>query len=477
MNHLINARHQEKSAMKRFLSVVLLFVLPAAYTASAGGPAVEPNWESIDRRPTPDWFQDSKFGIFIHWGVYSVPSFAPTEGVSVYARYAEWYWNRLANPQQEGHDAFKAFHDRVFGPQFQYPDFAGQFKAEMFNPEAWADVFKRSGARYIVLTGKHHDGFCLWPSAQSWNWNAVDVGPHRDLAGDLSKAVRSRGIHMGFYYSLYEWFNPLYHADVDRYVAEHMIPQIKDLVLRYEPDLLFTDGEWDHPSERWRAPEFLAWLFNESPVRDRVAVNDRWGKETRGVHGGYFTTEYGLVHDKAASAETRPHPWEECRGIGNSFGYNRAETLKDYSSPTRLIHLLIDCVSRGGNLLLDIGPTADGRIPVIMEERLLQMGEWLELNGEAIYGTRPWKAFSDSDSIRYTAKGDTVYAICLKRPGTRLVLNAPKPDKQTSVVLSSTGAALKWKTADGGMQIEIPAATLLELAPSPATVIRLVHVR
>jgi len=463
--------------MKRVLFAVLLIVLPAACKVFAEVPAVEPNWASIDRRPTPDWFQDSKFGIFIHWGVYSVPSFAPTDSVSVYARYAEWYWNRLVNPRQEGHDAFKAFHDRVFGPQFKYPDFAGQFKAEMFNPEAWADVFKRSGARYIVLTSKHHDGFCLWPSAQSWNWNAVDVGPHRDLAGDLTKAVRSRGIHMGFYYSLYEWFNPLYLADVDRYVAEHMVPQMKDLVLRYEPDLFWTDGEWDHPSERWRATEFLAWLFNESPVRDRVAVNDRWGKETRGVHGGYFTTEYGLVHDKAAAAETSPHPWEECRGIGNSFGYNRAETLKDYSSPTQLIHLLIDVVSRGGNLLLDIGPTPDGRLPVIMEERLLQMGEWLELNGEAIYGTHPWKASSDSDVVRYTAKGDTVYAICLQRPGLRLVLNAPKPTKQTSVVLRSTGTVLKWKSVDGKMQIEIPAAALLELPPSAATVIQLVHVQ
>jgi alpha-L-fucosidase len=465
--------------MKRMIAAALLAVLAAAPSVPgpAGGSAVEPNWESIDRRPTPDWFQDSKFGIFIHWGVYSVPSFAPTEGVGVYARYAEWYWNRLTLPEQEGHDAFKAFHDRVYGPGFKYPDFAGQFKAELFDPEAWADVFKRSGARYIVLTSKHHDGFCLWPSAQSWNWNAVDVGPHRDLAGDLTRAVRSRGIRMGFYYSLYEWFNPLYRADVDRYVSDHMLPQIKDLVLRYEPDLVWTDGEWDHTSERWRAPEFLAWLFNDSPVRDKVAVNDRWGKETRGLHGGFYTTEYGLVHDKAAAAETSPHAWEECRGIGNSFGYNRAETLKDYADPARLIRLLVDCVSRGGNLLLDIGPTADGRIPVIMEERLLQMGEWLEMNGAAIYGTRPWRVFSDSEGVRYTARGDTVFAICLERPESRLILNAPRPDKQTSAVLHATGEALKWKAEGSGMRIEIPQAALTAMPPSAAVVIRLVHVK
>jgi alpha-L-fucosidase len=127
---------------------------------------------------------------------------------------------------------------------------------------------------------------------------------------------------MGFYYSLYEWFNPLYHKDVDAYVDQHMMPQMKDLVNRYEPDIVWTDGEWDHPSETWRSTEFLAWLYNESPVKERVAVNDRWGKESRGAQGGYYTTEYDLVHDGEGIANP-DHPWEECRGIGSSFGYYR----------------------------------------------------------------------------------------------------------------------------------------------------------
>jgi alpha-L-fucosidase len=303
----------------------LALILVCAGAAPAPAQArVEPVWASIDARPTPGWFEDAKLGIFIHWGVYSVPSFAPRSEVGIYARYSEWYWKRLTTPDMEGHAQFKAFHDRVYGPATRYQDFAPRWKAELYEPAQWAELFERAGARYVVLTSKHHDGFCLWPSAQSWNWNAADVGPHRDVAGDLVTAVRARGLKMGFYYSLYEWSNPLYLQDVDRYVDTHMLPQMKDLVTRYEPDVFWTDGEWDHPSSTWRSEEFLAWLFNESKVGKTVAVNDRWGKETRSRHGGYYTTEYGLVHDQDASAEVIPHPWEECRGIGHSFGYNRA---------------------------------------------------------------------------------------------------------------------------------------------------------
>jgi len=283
----------------------------------------------------------------------------------------------------------------------------------------------------------------------------VDVGPHRDVAGDLVEAVRAEGLKMGFYYSLYEWMSPLYLSDVDRYVETHMLPQMKDLVTRYEPDILWTDGEWDHPSERWRAPEFLAWLFNESPVGATVAVNDRWGKETRGKHGGYYTTEYGLVHADEA-AEVIPHPWEECRGIGYSFGYNRAETLADYSTPKELITLLVDTVARGGNLLLDIGPTADGRIPVIMEERLLQMGEWLETNGEAIYGTRKWRENAEGDTVRYTAKGGVVYATVLGWPGKTVTLKTPESSGATKVELLGSDEKVRFERPGGGLRITMP---------------------
>ena len=439
--------------MKRS-ALVTLAVLAACGALAAE--RVEPKWESIDRRPTPAWFEDAKLGIFIHWGVYSVPSFAPRTEVSTYARYSEWYWKRLATPDMEGHKEFKAFHDRIYGAETRYQDFAPQWKAEMYDPAQWADLFARAGAKYVVLTSKHHDGFCLWPSRESWNWNAVDVGPHRDVAGDLVKAVRAQGLKMGFYYSLYEWFNPLYHENVGRYVDAHMLPQMKDLVTRYEPDLLFGDGEWDHPSATWKAEEFLAWLFNESKAGATVAVNDRWGKETRAKHGGYYTTEYGLIHDKDASADVIPHPWEECRGIGHSFGYNRAERVADYASPHKLVALLVDTVSRGGNLNLDIGPAADGRIPVIMEERLLQLGEFLKTNGEAIYGTRKWRVPSEGETVRYTAKGDSVYAIVLGWPGRRVRFKAPTATGATKVTLLGSPAPLRFSRAGGGLRIEMP---------------------
>jgi alpha-L-fucosidase len=383
----------------------------------------QPTWESIDKRPVPAWFTDAKFGIFIHWGLYSVPSWAPTDkSLHVYSKYAEWYWYRFQNDTSAVGKAFRNYHNTTYGEQFKYQDFANLFKAELFKPDQWADLFAASGAKYVVLTSKHHEGFTLWPSRESWNWNSVDVGPHRDLAGDLIHAVKAKGLRMGYYYSLYEWFSPLYKTDVNRYVNEHMLPQMKDLVNRYQPDIFWTDGEWDHLSSVWKSTEFLAWLYNESPVKEQVVVNDRWGKETRSKHGGIYTTEYDLVHDANASAQEITRPWEECRGIGSSFGLNRAETLDDYSTSEQLIHVLIDKVARGGNLLLDIGPAADGTIPVIMQQRLLDMGQWLKVNGEAIYGTTSWKQAPKKENVFFTKKGHAIYVLCTKFPTKEIVV-------------------------------------------------------
>lgn len=407
----------------------------AALPAPTSMNRYEPNWESIDSRAVPTWFEDAKFGIFIHWGVFSVPAYSPTarDGVAVYDRYAEWYWRKLTDPKGKTYPFFQAFHEKNYGKDFKYQDFANAFKAELFKPDEWADIFKQSGAKYVVLTSKHHEGFTLWPSAQAWNWNAVDVGPHRDLAGDLIKAVRAKDLRMGYYYSLYEWFNPLYRQDVNRYVDEHMMPQMKDLVTRYKPDVFWTDGEWDHPSETWKSTEFLAWLFNDSPVKNDVVVNDRWGKETRSKHGGIYTTEYDLVHDENTLGKKIEHPWEECRGIGGSFGYNRNENLEDYSTSKQLIDMLIDKVARGGNLLLNIGPTADGRIPVVMQQRLHDIGTWLATNGDAIYGTRAWAAapaIGKDTKVFYTQKGKDLYAICTEWPAASLtVAGVGKPAK------------------------------------------------
>ena len=366
----------------------------------------EPNWKSLNTRGIPAWFSQAKFGIFIHWGVYSVPSYAPVITNSGDS-YAEWYWYRL----KESNKYFVAFHDKNYGKNFSYPQFESQFTASMFDPQKWADLFKRSGAKYVVLTSKHHEGYCLWNSKEAdrdWKrpWNAVTGTPHRDLLGDLTKAVRAEGLRMGYYYSLYEWFNPLWLTDTARYVTEHMIPQFKDLVTKYHPSLIFADGEWALPDSLWHSQQLLAWLFNDSIENKDVVVNDRWGSNTRGKNHGctYSTSEYG-------SGMNAGVVWEENRGIGHSYGYNRNEQLTDYKSGHDLILMLVDVVSRGGNLLLDIGPTADGRIPVIMQERLTQIGKWLSTNGAAIYGTQAWThARQWSEGLRAVQKQNSFMA-------------------------------------------------------------------
>jgi len=464
----------------------------AAAVTSVARKRYEPTWESLDTRPTPAWFAKAKFGIFIHWGVYSVPAWGPK------VQYAEWYWRRaFTDDQKLQNNAWGAYHKRVYGEDFPYKDFAPMFTCELFDPDQWADIFYRSGAKYVVLTSKHHEGFCLWPSAEAsrtWGrpWNAVEIGPKRDLLGDLTAAVRRRGLKMGYYYSLYEWFNPLWLDKSKRgqYVTEHMLPQLKDLVTRYQPDIVWTDGEWDMPAENWHSTEFLAWLFNESPVRDTVAINDRWGKGCRHKHGGYYTTEYG------AGLADASHPWEECRGMGHSFGYNRNESIDDYKSARELLLVLIDLTSRGGCLLLDIGPTGDGRIPVIMQQRLIEMGDWLAVNGEAIYETVPWRrdcqwsegkrpqqeykeykakynvldvvgaASKNGRAVKqafFTSKPGMVYAILPAWPGKRFLLRDVTPAEDVTVRLLGRPGTLPWKRSPDGMMIDLSNVKVREL--------------
>jgi alpha-L-fucosidase len=454
----------------------------ALITFVAMAQTYQPAWKSLNTRKMPEWFHQDKFGIFIHWGIYAVPAYAPVIPNSGYS-YAEWYWHRLHEKQKD----FVAFHQKKYGPQFQYPEFEKSFKAELFDPAQWADVFKNSGARYVVLTSKHHEGYSLWNSAEAdrtWGrpWNAVTGTPKRDLLGDLTNAVRAAGLKMGYYYSLYEWFNPLWLSDKKRYVAEHMTPQFKDLVTRYKPSIIFSDGEWDLTDTAWQSEALLAWLFNESPVKDEVVVNDRWGSNTRGKNTGatYTTSEYGSGMDASVI-------WEESQGIGHSYGYNRMEKLEDYKTGNQLILMLMDIVARGGNLLLDIGPTADGRIPVIMQQRLSDIGDWLKRNGEAVYGTTAWKqpyqwspgkkreqkgaSFMAGYSISNLVKpaGDTSYIECLfTQKGKDLYCTLPayrpqltlrnfKPKAGAAAFLLDTKKTLRYKQQGADCVIDLSA--------------------
>lgn len=451
----------------------------------------EPNWESLDQRPVPAWFEDAKFGIFIHWGVYSVPAWSPK------GTYSEWYQYWLQSKSLFGNGDFKGdevwqYHRKTYGPHFDYYEFANRFTADLYNAEEWAALFKAAGAKYAVLTSKHHDGYTLWPNKQAndrgFAWNSLDTGPQQDLVGAYLKALKNTGLKAGLYYSLYEWYHPWWQTDKDRFVNEHYLPQIKDLVQKYQPDILWTDGEWDMEDTKWKSPEFLAWLYNESAAKDHILVNDRWGKGIRQKHGGYYTTEYeaGKTYDK---------PWEECRGMGFSFGYNRNEDAADYNSTRALLLLLTDVVSGGGNLLLDIGPNGRGKIPAIMQQRLLEMGNWLKVNGEAIYGTRKWKKsvqWSAGDrklehkggylggdyilkqtinpdpgkavkELFFTSKGKDVYAISPKFPKKQLVIKDIKPSAKTKVTLIGHRGVLEYQYDKGLLVLEVPHLTYDEL--------------
>ncbi|MFC1529399.1 alpha-L-fucosidase [Gemmatimonadota bacterium] len=451
----------------------------------------EATWESLDSRPIPAWFNEAKFGIFIHWGVYSVPAYRPLSD-RLYASYAEWYYARVLDDHENGgHE----FHVANYGEDFEYRDFAPLFRAELFDPDLWADLFKRSGARYVVLTSKHHDGFSLWPTKSPFKrgWNSGDTGPRRDLVGDLGDAVRRAGLRYGLYYSIIEWESTWthrtdtgYYIDLDlvekyripedRYVEEHLLPQLKELVTQYQPALIFSDaGEWDGSEEYWQTKEFLAWLYNEAPNRDEVVVNDRWANGMPGAHGDYYSSEY-------ADAEVGPdHPWEESRGIGGSYGFNRAENIDDYSTSAELIIELIDIASRGGNLLLNVGPTADGRIPVIMQQRLLDIGAWLEVNGEAIYGSTSWTREGsrpadeegDGKSLYFTAKNEDLFLITTRWPAGELYIDGITAGDVTAVSMLGVSGQLDWAPRRNGISIRPPDITPADLPCEHAWVIKI----
>lgn len=458
--------------MKKHLLISLGLILCLSTFAQT----YENTWESLDSRPIPTWFENAKFGIFIHWGVYSVPAWRKLEP-GLYASYAEWYYARVMfNPANGGEE----FHNRNYGADFEYRDFGPMFRAELFDPDLWADLFQRSGAKYVVLTSKHHDGYCLWPTKSPYkaNWNSMEVGPKRDLVGELTDAVRSKGLKMGLYYSNIEWESSWTHRTEsgyylpdrvvekykipeNEYVDMHMNPQLKELVINYEPSLIFADGgEWDGTDEYWKTKDFLAWLYNDSPVKDEVVVNDRFAKDMPGNHGDYFSSEY-----QDTDAVSLGHPWEENRGIGGSYGFNRAENIDDYNSSEELIHELIDIVSRGGNLLLNVGPTADGRIPVIMQQRLLDIGDWLLVNGDAIYKSKKREQTYQEigeHKIFFTTKIGATF--CLFDHWSKEVeINLLDTESVKSVSLLGWEGEISWRTEGENLLIELPKMGLDEI--------------
>lgn len=357
------------------------------------------DWDALGRRPYPQWFADAKLGIFVHWGLYSVPAYASKEG------YSEWLYRGLMSRDPGRMRAMSYFADTTLPVREMYAQLTRHWHAELWQPADWARLFRQAGARYVVLVTKHHDGYSLWDDPYQPLWNSTVSGPRRNIVAELTDAVRAEGLTMGFYYSLPEWSHPLHrwtldpHDSIRRYVDSYMVPQFKHLVSTYRPDLIFADGDWDFTADQLRSAELIDWYYRT--VGPSAIVNDRWGQGTK---HGFKTPEYS-----AGIADTT-RPWAECRGIGRSFGLNRNEDLANYLSPTALIQHFCELVAHGGGLTLNVGPYADGTIPLIQQERLLALGQWLEVNGEAIYGSRPHSTpchrVSDSASLPHSTTID-----------------------------------------------------------------------
>jgi len=448
--------------------IVLGAALPALLIPQVWAQApthYQPTLASLDKHPLPQWYDDAKLGIFIHWGRYSVPGWAtlqhPTHDFGnpdylKYNPYAEWYYNTMridGSPTQ-------AYHREHYGVDYNYYNFAPIFdrESQKWNPEQWATVFRDAGAKYVVLTTKHHEGFTLWPSATP-NPTLPKDRQHatRDIVGELSKAVRAKGMRMGLYYSGgYDWTfvpgpirtladGPKVEPKSQAY-GDYVFAQVHELIDRYHPAVLWNDIAWPATG---RPLQVMADYYNAIP--DGV-VDDRFSVP----HSDFTSPEYSDV------SEIRAKKWEECRGLGRSFGYNRAEGEAETIPSDKLIYMLADIVSKNGNLLLDVGPEADGTIPPVQMERLVALGAWLRQNGDAIYGTHPWtRAEGTTDqgiNVRFTRKGGDLFVILLGKPTSQgitvrnVTLRASSP-----AYLLGVKAPITWSQQGSDVKFNLPA--------------------
>ncbi len=469
-------------------------ILKEVDRVSLQGP-FRPDWESLQTYEVPEWYKDAKFGIFIHWGVYSVPAFGN-----------EWYPRNMYRP---GSDEYK-HHLATYGSpeKFGYKDFVPMFKADKFDPAAWARLFKESGAKYVVPVAEHHDGFAMYDSDLS-DWTAAKKGPHRDIIGDLAKAVRSEGLHFGasshrvehnfflgvgraipsdindpkyadFYGPAHTWLESKGGTPLNNdytYVSSawtaDWLARSSEIVQKYHPDIMYFDWWIGQASVRTDVARFAAFYYNTSlKFGDRVGVIN---------YKDFAIQEHSAVLDleRGQLGDIRPLYWQTDTSVSNkSWGYINNDTFK---SPQFVVHQLIDIVSKNGNLLLNIGPRSDGTIPEEVQQVLRDVGSWLAINGEAIYGTRPWRiygegptkvaagSFHDTDTATYTAedfrfttKANVLYAIELGWPaGNETVIRSLRTvagaGKIKSVDLLGANTKLQFSQKPDGLHIQVPA--------------------
>jgi alpha-L-fucosidase len=431
--------------------------------------------DSLAKHEVPEWFDDAKFGIMIHWGLYSVPAWAETTldpeiwvtplmlmlfGQEWYKRnpYAEWYANTIKINDSEA----QAYHQDRYGIDFAYDDFQALFeeRSAPWVPGQWADLFRQAGARYVVLVTKHHDGFALWPSNVEHPFRSGWFS-RRDFVGELSAAVRSRCMRMGLYYSGgIDWtFEPKAIQNLPDFLtslpggpeyAAYVDAHWRELIERYRPAVLWNDINYPNAAEPL---ELFAHYYNTVP--DGV-INDRWALIPGLIHHDYITPEYRSL------SQISVEKFETVRGMGRSFGYNRNEGAGEYLSAEELIHQFVDVVSKNGNLLLNVGPMADGTIPKEQVERLQVIGQWLKTNGEAFFGSRPWVRAEGTTSggtpVRFTQRieNGTVYATVLGPLSDGTVTIENFPENPSHVGLLGFSAPLTWLTEDEALRIILP---------------------
>lgn len=470
----------------------LLAAVAGALRGCGGGAAAPAG--GLAERPLPEWYADAKLGIMVHWGPFSVPAWAERTldpeviftdasdpnyffspaGVGAFLHhnpYSEWYWNSLAIA---GSGTWE-HHREVWGADFPYEGFAPLFAAELthWQPREWARVFAEAGARYVVLVTKHHDGYTLWPSDVATPGRGAEWQSARDLVGELAAAVRARCVRMGVYYSGgmdWTWNVPPFEdiADALRFTppqaeyATYAGAHWRELIRRYHPAVLWNDIA--NPS----ALDAEA-LFREyyAAVPSGV-VNDRWLSAAGAPPADFRTSEFTV------EADISPDKWEAVRGMSRGFGYNQNEAEADYGPPEKFVHLLIDVVAKNGNLLLNVGPRADGSIPAPQLAILARLGGWLAANGAAIYGTRPWARFATTTDrgvpVRFTVSrdGGVVYAILLGTPPAGELTIDGFDAMPTAVRLLANGAALDWRRDDVGLHVTLPALAADGLAHAVA---------
>jgi alpha-L-fucosidase len=445
-------------------------------------------YDSLRTHPLPTWFDGAKLGIMITWGLYSVPAWAETKGDlnEIVARegwpaqfrhnpYAEWYLNTIrinGSPAQ-------AHHQATYGVDFPYEGFAPIFNeaCKGWQPTEWGKLFNQAGARYAVLITKHCDTFTLWPTDFVTTRVPHPYGASRDIVGEYCDAMRAVGILPGLYYCAgMDWvYNPKVLTDFpDVFSSIPQDPEFvarcrahwRELIDRYKPPVMW--GDIGYPVDP-ALPELMAYYYNQVPegvINDRFAqtlrqdtpVDDSLILSPEPPHFDFRTPEY-------TSYDTIPdYKWECVRGIGHSFGYNAAEGDDDHIAPDKLINLLVDIVSKNGNLLLGVGPAADGSIPPLQADRLMKLGAWLQVNGEAIYGTRPHTQAEgitrEGLPVRFTRQGEVLYVIPLGTPGHTLTLDGVQVPEGVSISVLGQPVPLTWVMNGDALTLNLSAHSL-----------------